>query len=204
MNFFGRRAEGASPNQPRQNASANNNNANNNNNPNANPDEQINFQPVLNFVRNVTSQAGEIARDVAEGFRHQNEVFNAGFNQNNPNNAGNNNNNDRNNNNNNSHNRNQFFQQQQQMFQQAQQAFQQQQQQQHGQQQGPSTGPPPASAAALRQLPTISVSAEDLVEPSNRECCICFEEYVTFTTTIEERSIYNLGGFFLTRSHRFF
>jgi hypothetical protein len=39
-----------------------------------------------------------------------------------------------------------------------------------------STGAPPASAAALRQLPTISVTAEDLVDPSNRECCICFEE----------------------------
>ena len=38
------------------------------------------------------------------------------------------------------------------------------------------TGPPPASQAALRQLPTISVTAEDLVDPCNRECCICFEE----------------------------
>ena len=37
-------------------------------------------------------------------------------------------------------------------------------------------GPPPASDAALRQLPTISVTAEDLVDPCNRECCICFEE----------------------------
>lgn len=52
------------------------------------------------------------------------------------------------------------------------QQFQQQQQQPQ-----PDTGPPPASRAALRQLPTISVSAEDLVEPSNRECCICFEEH---------------------------
>ncbi|CAB9502068.1 protein ligase RNF181 [Seminavis robusta] len=43
------------------------------------------------------------------------------------------------------------------------------------QQQGP-TGPPPASATALRQLPTISVTAADLVDASNRECCICFEE----------------------------
>ena len=54
---------------------------------------------------------------------------------------------------------------------------QQRQHQQHHHQQPPGNGgPPPASAAALRQLPTISVSAEDLVEPSNRECCICFEE----------------------------
>ena len=43
-------------------------------------------------------------------------------------------------------------------------------------QQPPPAGPPPASSAALRQLPTIMVTAEDLVEPSNRECCICFEE----------------------------
>ena len=46
---------------------------------------------------------------------------------------------------------------------------------QQQQQQAPG-GPPPASAAALRQLPTISVTAEDLVEESNRECCICFEK----------------------------
>ena len=47
----------------------------------------------------------------------------------------------------------------------------------HQQQQQPQrSGPPPASTAALRQLPTILVTAEDLVEPSNRECCICFEE----------------------------
>ena len=49
---------------------------------------------------------------------------------------------------------------------------------QQQQQQQPPGGPPPASGSALRQLPTISVTAEDLVEPSNRECCICFEEYV--------------------------
>lgn len=38
---------------------------------------------------------------------------------------------------------------------------------------------PPASRRAIRQLPTIRVSPEDLVDPSNRECCICLEEYVT-------------------------
>jgi len=37
---------------------------------------------------------------------------------------------------------------------------------------------PPASLSALRQLPTIVVTPEDLVDPTNRECCICFEEYV--------------------------
>ena len=35
---------------------------------------------------------------------------------------------------------------------------------------------PPASARAIRQLPTITVASEDLVDPSNRECCICLEE----------------------------
>eukprot|EP00980_Cylindrotheca_fusiformis_P008770 scaffold1869_cov122-Cylindrotheca_fusiformis.AAC.32 len=35
---------------------------------------------------------------------------------------------------------------------------------------------PPASSRAIRQLPTIRVSPEDLVDPSNRECCICLEE----------------------------
>jgi hypothetical protein len=35
---------------------------------------------------------------------------------------------------------------------------------------------PPASARAIRQLPTIRVAPEDLVEPCNRECCICLEE----------------------------
>jgi uncharacterized protein (DUF4415 family) len=35
---------------------------------------------------------------------------------------------------------------------------------------------PPASARAIRQLPTIRVAPEDLVDPSNRECCICLEE----------------------------
>ena len=53
---------------------------------------------------------------------------------------------------------------------------QQHHQSQQQQQSSGSGGPPPASLASLRQLPTISVTAEDLVEPSNRECCICFEE----------------------------
>jgi hypothetical protein len=35
---------------------------------------------------------------------------------------------------------------------------------------------PPASDRAIRQLPTIRVAPEDLIEPSNRECCICLEE----------------------------
>ena len=37
-------------------------------------------------------------------------------------------------------------------------------------------GPPPASAKALRQLPTVKVAPEDLVDENNRECCICLEE----------------------------
>jgi hypothetical protein len=35
---------------------------------------------------------------------------------------------------------------------------------------------PVASQRAIRQIPTIRVAPEDLVEPSNRECCICLEE----------------------------
>jgi hypothetical protein len=55
---------------------------------------------------------------------------------------------------------------------------QQQQQQRHNSdpQNGGNQGAPPASRRAIRQLPTIRVSPEDLVEPSNRECCICLEE----------------------------
>lgn len=37
---------------------------------------------------------------------------------------------------------------------------------------------PPASQRAIRQLPTVVVAPEDLVDPNNRECCICLEEYV--------------------------
>ena len=35
---------------------------------------------------------------------------------------------------------------------------------------------PPASKRAIRQLPTVVVAPEDLVDPNNRECCICLEE----------------------------
>jgi len=35
---------------------------------------------------------------------------------------------------------------------------------------------PSASRKAIRQLPTIKVSSEDLVDENNRECCICFDE----------------------------
>ena len=35
---------------------------------------------------------------------------------------------------------------------------------------------PVASTRAIRQLPTIRVQPEDLVEPTNRECCVCLEE----------------------------
>ncbi|KAL3945753.1 MAG: hypothetical protein SGBAC_000141 [Bacillariaceae sp.] len=38
-------------------------------------------------------------------------------------------------------------------------------------------GAPPASAKAIRQLPTICVTTEDLVDENNRECCICLETY---------------------------
>mmetsp|Transcript_14279 Transcript_14279/g.20032 ORF Transcript_14279/g.20032 Transcript_14279/m.20032 type:complete len:92 (+) Transcript_14279:158-433(+) len=53
----------------------------------------------------------------------------------------------------------------------------QQQQQQQQQQQTPSTTkPPPASKKAIRQLPTVTVTPEDLVDENNRECCICLDE----------------------------
>jgi hypothetical protein len=35
---------------------------------------------------------------------------------------------------------------------------------------------PPTSQKALRQLPIVKVSPEDLVDENNRECCICLEE----------------------------
>eukprot|EP00591_Stephanopyxis_turris_P001407 CAMPEP_0195508188 /NCGR_PEP_ID=MMETSP0794_2-20130614/1470_1 /TAXON_ID=515487 /ORGANISM="Stephanopyxis turris, Strain CCMP 815" /LENGTH=339 /DNA_ID=CAMNT_0040635093 /DNA_START=237 /DNA_END=1256 /DNA_ORIENTATION=- len=52
---------------------------------------------------------------------------------------------------------------------------------QHVSQQGESppqsaTAVPPASAKAVRQLPTVTVSKEDLLDENNRECCICFED----------------------------
>jgi len=37
--------------------------------------------------------------------------------------------------------------------------------------------PPPASNRALRTLPTVTVAPEDLVDETNRECCICFEAH---------------------------
>ena len=40
----------------------------------------------------------------------------------------------------------------------------------------PSRAAPPADSKAIRQLPVVSVSPEDLVDENNRECCICFEE----------------------------
>ncbi|GFH58718.1 hypothetical protein CTEN210_15194 [Chaetoceros tenuissimus] len=42
--------------------------------------------------------------------------------------------------------------------------------------QQPSRAAPPADTKAIRQLPVVSVSPEDLVDENNRECCICFEE----------------------------
>lgn len=36
---------------------------------------------------------------------------------------------------------------------------------------------PPASCKAIRQLPTVTVTPEDLVDENNRECCICFEPH---------------------------
>ena len=36
--------------------------------------------------------------------------------------------------------------------------------------------PPPASKKALRQIPTVLVTPDDLVDETNRECCICLDE----------------------------
>jgi Ring finger domain len=36
---------------------------------------------------------------------------------------------------------------------------------------------PPASTRALRQLPTIRVAPEDLMDPNNRECCVCLDDH---------------------------
>ena len=38
--------------------------------------------------------------------------------------------------------------------------------------------PPPASKRAIRQLPIVKVTPEDLVDENNRECCICLEPWV--------------------------
>ena len=51
----------------------------------------------------------------------------------------------------------------------------QQQQQQHPPPEAPQRAPP-ASMRAIKQLPTIRVAPEDLIDPINRECCICFED----------------------------
>mmetsp|Transcript_20742 Transcript_20742/g.51449 ORF Transcript_20742/g.51449 Transcript_20742/m.51449 type:complete len:594 (+) Transcript_20742:64-1845(+) len=56
---------------------------------------------------------------------------------------------------------------------------QQRQRPQHQQQQTPQAPPqraPPASMKAIKKLPTIRVAPEDLIDPNNRECCICLEE----------------------------
>ncbi len=41
----------------------------------------------------------------------------------------------------------------------------------------PSRPNPPASCKAIRQLPTVIVTPEDLVDENNRECCICLEPH---------------------------
>jgi hypothetical protein len=38
----------------------------------------------------------------------------------------------------------------------------------------PPGGPPPASDRAMRQLPNVVVTQNDLLDEANRECCICF------------------------------
>mmetsp|Transcript_22057 Transcript_22057/g.33682 ORF Transcript_22057/g.33682 Transcript_22057/m.33682 type:complete len:313 (+) Transcript_22057:121-1059(+) len=36
--------------------------------------------------------------------------------------------------------------------------------------------PPPASKRAIRQIPMVCVTAQDLADPNNRECCICLAD----------------------------
>ena len=45
-------------------------------------------------------------------------------------------------------------------------------------------GPPPASARAVRDLPLIRIRAEDLVDPVNRECCVCLEPHKLGETAV--------------------
>ncbi|GMI56235.1 hypothetical protein ScalyP_jg1030 [Parmales sp. scaly parma] len=40
-----------------------------------------------------------------------------------------------------------------------------------------STAPPPASEKSIRQLPQISVTADDLLDEANKECCVCLESH---------------------------
>jgi len=35
---------------------------------------------------------------------------------------------------------------------------------------------PAASERAIRQIPTVAVTQEDLIDENNRSCCICFDE----------------------------
>jgi len=38
------------------------------------------------------------------------------------------------------------------------------------------TGPPPASSQAVKTIPSITVTPDDLSDPTNLECCICLEK----------------------------
>eukprot|EP00979_Chaetoceros_neogracilis_P001496 scaffold253_cov267-Chaetoceros_neogracile.AAC.29 len=70
-----------------------------------------------------------------------------------------------------------FAQQFQANFQQNQAPPPQQHHNQHQEAAPPTRAAPPADSRAIRQLPTVSVTPEDLVDENNRECCICFEEH---------------------------
>ncbi|KAL7579728.1 hypothetical protein ACA910_021871 [Epithemia clementina (nom. ined.)] len=49
---------------------------------------------------------------------------------------------------------------------------------------GPSRGPPPASDRAIRDLPLIRIRTEDLVDPVNRECCVCLDGHQLADTAV--------------------
>ena len=63
-----------------------------------------------------------------------------------------------------------------------------QQQFQHNAQQQPqrpSTTAPPASKRLLRNLPAVKVTADDLIEETNKNCCVCLEDQLVGTTAIK-------------------
>jgi hypothetical protein len=48
----------------------------------------------------------------------------------------------------------------------------------------PAQGPPPASAKALRELPVVTVQPADLIDPVNRECCVCYEGHAVTSKVV--------------------
>ena len=53
------------------------------------------------------------------------------------------------------------------------------------QQQNPNSPSPPASKRLLRNLPTVTVTSDDLTEETNKNCCICLEDQVIGSTAVK-------------------